>query len=68
MVNKPAAAVPVKPVAPAATPATEAKATSNKVVEGQCAAVKEVSHDTEKHEASKKANAPWGNRKKVVNP
>jgi hypothetical protein len=59
----PATVAPAKPAAPAA-----ARATSNKVVEGQCAAVKEETHDAPKQDASKKANAPWGNRKKIVNP
>ncbi len=62
---KPAAA-PKKPAAPAPA-AAPAKATANKVVEGQCAAVKEETHDAQKHEVNK-ANAPWGNRKKIVNP
>ncbi len=62
-VAKPAQAAPAKP---AAAPVRE---TANKVVEGQCAAVKEETHEASKHhEIENKANAPWGNRKKVVNP
>jgi len=65
-VAKPVAAVPVaKPAAPA--PAAKVD-TTNKVVEGQCAAVKEVSHTATKYNDDKHSEARWGNRKKVVNP
>ena len=55
------------PAAAPAKPAAAPAATANKVVEGQCAAVKEISHDAPEHAANGKAQ-PWGNRKKIVNP
>jgi uncharacterized low-complexity protein len=54
----------VKPAATANSAPLPENAPDHKLVEGQCAAVKEITLEKPKHDVSKDANTPWGNRKK----